>query len=324
MKRAPQLCTDSRPVAAREASVPSKLMLIGEYAVLAGAPALMTSLGPRFQMQLSKRKSPWSTSAVHPFHSESSVSRWISDFSKENHEHDGDELKFFDPHMGRGGFGGSTAEFLLSMALLAEAPEPISAWRTYREYNPRASGADFVAQFYGGSVCFSYSGDSSQVKSYGADSKVRNVLDRVMVFSATHQEGRKLNTTLHLESKDISKVLKQESLVEIIENAVVAFESGDALEFGAHATQYAEALSRLDLEVEASRADRKAFTTLPGVYGAKGVGAGLSDVMIVVTEGSEEVCDQVRMLAQSRNLIEIQSLSSLGSEPGLMLGARHS
>lgn len=329
MKKVLQGFTDVAITPSFEATVPSKLMLIGEYSVLVGGGALVTTLAPRFAIRMFRERSPWATSVVHCFHSESSVARFIADFSRSDHECHGNVLDFSDPHSGRGGFGGSTAEFILAFAALRGKGDLQSVWREYRKLNPRASGADLAAQYVGGTIRFSNENDAANVISFGGSVGACAVLDRIQVFSATHQEGRKLNTTLHLESETASAFSgtpqsMREPLYRSFEKACSAFSVGDARGFGAELSVYADVLSWLGLEVRPSHDDRIAFCELSGVYGAKGVGAGLSDVMIVVTDGHVDTRNRVSSLARMRNLVELDLSSGLGNEPGLEISTNGS
>lgn len=303
-------------------SVPSKLMLIGEYAVLAGSSALVTTLKPRFRMTVRRSASRWATSATHSFHPESAASKLIAELARDEKIGIGDEITFEDPHLGKGGFGGSTAEFALSYAALTNDADVQALWRRYRKLHSDASGADLVAQWLGGTILFSYDGDSLKTEIYAQDSKTRSVLDRIQVFTATHQDGRKLNTALHLQSDETVQAIKsvseiRETLDRIIAAAVDALGSGDANAFGESLTAYALALSNLNLEVSASRLDREAFMSLRGVLGCKGVGAGLSDTMIVLTDGLDQSRSAVSQIARERNLIEVEVANGFGIEAGV-------
>lgn len=249
-------------------SVPGKVFLLGEYAVLGGAPAWVASIAPRFTFR--------AASAPAGFHPESPAGRFLA--------RTGIVLngEFADPWEGRGGFGGSTAEFAFA-AHRAGIRSAAEAWRAYRaltENDPpmrRLSGADLIAQWTGGTIEW--------------DPKTENARDLsdalrglpVLVFSATHLANRKTVTHRHLETLTDSNPAF-DSLSPAFARARRGMRAGDWREVGAAFSAYADSLAQLGLEAPVVRNERLALSRLPGVLGAKGCGSLQTDAMLVVVE----------------------------------------
>ncbi len=114
-------------------SVPSKTFLIGEYYCHHGR-ALVVNTTPRFEWR------------------KNSLAFWNSDGFRPAarlarlYQHSGQGLEFFDPHDGQGGFGASSAEYLM----LAASLNLSDIFHLYRDHtvwqNYRNSGCDLLAQ----------------------------------------------------------------------------------------------------------------------------------------------------------------------------------
>ena len=120
------------------ASFPGKTFLIGEYAVLEGAPGILINTHPRFLFAITKRRGnapldalfssqfdlenkernfqkikpkpkpkPNTTASFHPG---SPAGQWLKLHPQIEQSYD---IKFYDPYFGKGGFGFSSAQFNL-------------------------------------------------------------------------------------------------------------------------------------------------------------------------------------------------------------------
>jgi mevalonate kinase len=144
-------------------SVPSKSFLIGEYFVLDSGRALVLGTEPRFEMALDSRGAG-SCQGVHP---DSPAGLYIKKMAP---EFQSVNLRFRDPHEGRGGLGASSAQFLAVYVLskIIKGADPglrspefvLELLNVYRDLarSPgglQPSGADLVGQLAGGlsSVC---------------------------------------------------------------------------------------------------------------------------------------------------------------------------
>lgn len=256
-------------------SVAGKVFLLGEYAVLAGLPAWIAAVSPRFTFNPAPEKKLG-------FHPESPAGRLLaekgSDLSSEI------SGEFIDPWKGFGGFGRSTAEFALAAYHLG-LRDPIKVWEKYRELHRSStgiapSGADLLAQWSGGVIEW--------------DSSTRRIVDRtaefvglpILLFSATHLQNRKTVTHTHLEGFKLSEELKT-TLSPILVRASQALAEGNIFELGKSFTAYAEALASLGLEAPFVEKEREAFTRIPGVLGVKGCGALQTDAMLVMVDSLE-------------------------------------
>lgn len=284
--RAARSLTEVRP-----ASVAGKVFLLGEYSVLAGYPALVAAVGPRFELA----ESAGEAAAIHP---ESPAGRLLATVAAAN-----GGLIFNDPYRGEGGFGASTAQFALFYARLAAERgwdlDPLSARRAYRELavgNP--SGADLVAQWEGGVVEYEPLEERIAQRYGDAD------WSRLLVFSAAGQPGRKVATHDHLSALGGLDGAWVGELAAITRGALA--DLADRLGPAMRAT--AEVLAEVGLECEAARGDREAISRLPGVAGAKGAGAMLADIVIVWMRESA-----------GRGSLERKAVLELARERGLRL-----
>ena len=274
-------------------SAPGKVFLLGEYAVLAGAPAILAALGPRFELRAREAASSdlaESAGIAHPFAPASPAGRLIA-VARERGVR-GWELDWTDPLAGQGGFGASTAQFALTYLALAPAAgwssDWTSAWRLYRELasgEPLApSGADLAIQLQGGVGAFSASAFDPTLTT------IRNLPAQPwLVFSATGIPGRKTATHDHLASlaaADFRDPLtpRLRSLSRIAELALDSIRRGQLAEFASALNVYGDALADLGLEHPSTSRERAAIRALPGVWAAKGAGAMQSDTMVVCVD----------------------------------------
>jgi mevalonate kinase len=276
-------------------SIPGKIFLIGEYAVLEGQPAWVVAVPPRFRW--SGNPTPKKSAVFHP---DSPAARFVRSVGRP-----ATSGTFVDAWEGQGGFGGSTAEFAIA-AYLAGVRDPLDAHRKYRdlhrEHRPLdrvgatslPSGADLVAQWVGGAIEWTPDGvGGGTIRSI--ENELRNL--PFLFFSATHLPDRKTKTHAHLETLAEKPVAgpRFATLSPVIELARSALAEKDLLTLGTAFTRYAEALHELGLEAESAHADRSALAELPGVIGVKGCGALQTDAIVLLVEdaGDEETIERV-------------------------------
>lgn len=137
---------------------PSKVFLSGEYLALSGESCFVLGLEPYFTLKA--RTAPLEKPhQIKGLSEKSPLSAWLQ---KRPLKYD---LEFLDPHEGRGGFGASSAQFLLSyilseqdLVLKSGLQLQVSATemlKTYHSVNGAhqgllPSGADVLAQWKGG------------------------------------------------------------------------------------------------------------------------------------------------------------------------------
>ena len=300
-----------KPSTSEELSAPGKVFLCGEYAALAGLPAAVLCLAPRFR---AVKRGPVSGQSFSDFPVRSPVGRllhWARAFSS-----DLPELgEFLDPVQGAGGFGASTAQFILAYTQLARhfqwEMSWQQAWKLYRELmsdEPQIpSGADLVAQALGGLVVFT-SAELKVERLGGAAETQLEASASLLIFAATNQAGRKVATHEHLRMISERQLVTPESefikrLADPLAEALGGLHAGSVSRLGPALTEYAGVLAAYDLEAPAARADRLALSQLPGVFGVKGCGAMLADAVMVCVQPDSETRGRVIQAAQARQLI---------------------
>jgi hypothetical protein len=307
-------------------SIPGKVFLVGEYAVLAGLPVWGLACGPRFRLEAS-------ADALSPgrvLHPESPAGRLLADRGLSSPGAAG--WSFLDSHGGAGGFGGSTAEFALLAAALGAAPATdegwLPLWRSYRALTRPAdgsvppSGADLVTQWLGGTVRFRNPGGSNGsgagvgVASGDEQAEAARVpapaleSGQLLVFSAAGQAGRKVATHRHLAELRADGRLRPESglmrqLATLLERVPAALGETSGSGLGALFDEWARAMKEHSLEIEATREDREALRRLPGVLGVKGAGALQADCLLVLCKPVAGMQNEVLRVAASRGLTQV-------------------
>lgn len=308
-------------------SAPAKVFLLGEYAVLGGAPALVAALGPRFELCVRRAESQ--ASAPAPFHPESPAGRLFSKYASRLDP--ALHLEFLDPFAGAGGFGASTAQFALLAFLLhrlmgffavgSMGDEEIwEIWRTYRELSsgasraPLPSGADLIAQCRGGLTLVDIEARTARSLS------IEFAGSGLLVFSAAHQAGRKVATHEHLARLRERGFPERDSgliseLRAAVLDCVAALEARDFNFFARCLNEYSRLLRREGLEAQRTTEDLESLRSLPGVLGAKGAGALQSDAIVVCVSEPETRSDAVIALAERRGLRLVAR--GLGQEKGI-------
>src|ERR1700722_11537200 len=95
-------------------SCASKTFFLGEYSALVGGPAIIVNTAPRFQLHILNNEHPQNI-ICRGINAHSPAGKFL----KEHWQ----ELQYFgfefrDPHLGHGGFGASSAQYLLCVAFI--------------------------------------------------------------------------------------------------------------------------------------------------------------------------------------------------------------
>ena len=258
------------------ATFPSKTFLLGEYAVLQGGPALLLGHPPLFSASLESG----AASAV-PFHAESPAGKWAA-----AHPLPG-RLAFRDPHAGKGGFGGSGAEFLSAWAATlgedvpaAGEPHAIFAWNAWEDFRALGgggSGADILCQAFGV--------NRAEPFFLRADITGRSLTElfpaRAGGQLTLFHTGRKLAT----HEQKTPSALPLAELAELTARACECLEAGLFPGFAECLTAYGQKLAGLELRAPHTEAALAGLQGMAGVLGAKGCGAMGADVLVVAHEG---------------------------------------
>jgi hypothetical protein len=253
------------------------------------------------------------------FHSQSPVGRLIA--WSETLQAPELDFDFQDPLEGAGGFGASTAQFILAYHAYARVSGwPLDwqkVWKLYRELTAvregvPPSGADLVAQWQGGVSLFGPAVDGSGVSCERLDSGFdwRNIL----IFSATSGScsgfsGRKVATHHHLGRLGQGRSLVQlgERLSGSLFAGIEAVRKNDPQALGKAMNEYGDVLAQDGLEVPETSSDRRILGKMPGVLGVKGTGAMQSDALVVVMDpvapSGSVLRNQLIQVAQARNLV---------------------
>ncbi len=288
-------------------SIAGKVFVLGEYAVLGALPAVVASLGPRFELR------PCGTGPAEVFHPESPAGRFLNSVARDEKR----VFEFFDPFSGNGGFGASTAQFALLYAALHGVNDSWqSVWRKYRDLTAESpvppSGADLVAQWHGGVIRFQ--GDLVCEDLWDAFD-----WSKLLVFTATAQSGRKVITHEHLQTLARRSLFQENSsfllqLMTPLTGGIEAIRENDAVKLGSAMSSYAAVLNQAGLESKAATQDREALGQIPGVLGVKGAGALLADAVLVLA--SKPVHPEIIAIAKARGL-HLAS-AGLNREPGIL------
>ena len=110
-------------------SSPGKVFLLGEYAVLDGSEAILAAIGPRFELLEVDDSDSETFAGESPMGLLCRFARRLgaNEFS----------WKFSDPHAGAGGFGASTAQFILAYRSLARQVGWDLSWRSCLDLVPK-------------------------------------------------------------------------------------------------------------------------------------------------------------------------------------------
>lgn len=256
-------------------SCPSKTFLLGEYLVLNNGSALLMTAAPRFELKIQTR----GQGQVHGIHADSPAGNWIRQnrlvFEKVN-------VDFIDPYKGLGGFGASSAQYLLTHIANQVLKNPDKhddfnieqIWRAYRQMEMvsdeglRPSGADVVAQFMGG---FS----EVHMEPFSGRAFAWPMADYEVILAHT---GNKMPTHEHLRGL---KRVNTDELEWIYARAIETLEVGDAPAFFDSVNDYYAELLELGLVAESTQVAVTSLLNKPFIQAAKGCGAMGSDVVAV-------------------------------------------
>lgn len=275
----------------------------------------MVTTAPAFEFRWTYENSR-SPELKHPFHPESPAGRYLDQIDFQSGRID---IEFSDPYRGRGGFGGSTAEFLGSWMLSRwlngdEVANTDGEWcaevRDYREqvcplwtserlgggrfmdildayaeFEPKASGADLVSQIAGGVAVWDRNKQVMRKLGWPFDGLKLSLL----------KTGRKIRTHEHLKT---AGPLGRDARAEMglwVEDAIQAVALADADRLIAAVRGVGKVLELQGLVAEHTLQALRDLADIAGVRAAKGCGAMGADVIAVLHEASalpalEDLC----------------------------------
>jgi mevalonate kinase len=329
-----------------EVLIPGKTFLVGEYLALAGGPSVIVNTHPCFRYQW-KIKYPGEGNIEHGFHPESPAGRFLCQLNGTSLLGSSDAvIDFFDPHLGKGGLGASTAEFLGSWTfekwlkdfnhmnlrelwgfvepLGNHLSEVVPLWNSdrvgsarfrdlldsYKLFEHHGSGADLVSQATGGIAVWDSVSD-----------KMRKFTWPFSDLSfALLKTGKKLQTHRYLSgpSQGASSSDFLQELREWANEAIQALAVSDADRFIAAVRGTGRALAAAGRVAPHTSAVLNELSEEASIRAAKGCGAMGSDVILILHDGSPR---SVRYIAelQSRHGLELASTHADLYVPSLQL-----
>ena len=287
--------------------IAGKVFIAGEYGVLAGGPAVVAAIAPRFVLSDDDSGGVPLGDMAHA----SPVGRLLGSASECGNT---GFLRFRDAHFGAGGFGASTAQFALASEALRPGLSTEAIWRSYRELHADdpvpPSGVDLFAQLQGGVQHWVGEGRSRAIQFHFERAF------EICILAAGHQSGRKVPTHEHLPRLQEVAEGRAPWLPEL--NALVAtvaleMESRDGHRLGAAIQSVGDLFRREGLELEATSRDCAALGALPQVLGIKGAGALQADALVAVVERSG-----VQAFVEAATRRDLRYLGTLRDyEPGI-------
>jgi mevalonate kinase len=291
-------------------SVPGKTFLVGEYLALVGGPSILLSTGPRFSMRVEADES--ADLRPGPFHAQSPAGKYLVRHQRDLSRF---QFEFSDPHVGKGGLGASSAQWLLLHALrkglyqnpLPIRPEAIEWSALLDEYRTCAwsgegaapSGADVVSQLCGGVTLY----DGREFKAGRLEWSFSSLSFTLV------RTGEKLATHEHLKGPQAAP---HEALRACVSEARTAFETSDEARLIKAVGHYAEALAQSGRVATATLkllAEIRAQSDW--ALAAKGCGAMGADVILILHDVSK--AGAVKAWSAERGLEVCGGLTALES-----------
>ncbi|MDF2867024.1 MAG: hypothetical protein K0S11_494 [Gammaproteobacteria bacterium] len=273
-------------------SAPSKTFLLGEYAALVGCPALVLNTEPRFELQIEQTHH----FNVQGIETQSPAGRFIKDNQAIFKSY---RLNFIDPHQKQGGFGASSAQFLMVYCFyqtlqqfgknLAEGVKPLlqltnsqlpefrsTLLATYLNYawngiGIAPSGADIMGQLYGHITWFDKSNNEAKILEWPFPN-LQLLLLRTGVKIATHEHLKQLTN------------ISYEPFSTILAEAYQSLSLANEVNFLQAINNYANILATYQFVATTTQELLANLNQLPYVSAAKGCGALGADVILCLVK----------------------------------------
>lgn len=275
-------------------TVPSKTFLLGEYAALKEGPALILLTEPYFKIVA--KWQPSETLELNVFHPESPAGKLIK---KHKDFYQDYAINYIDPYQGLGGFGASTAQFIMLEGLRHYVKSiRIDPFDLLDEYKTLAwngeglapSGADLIGQLYG-QLCY-FQRARKHIQSFAWPFKE-------LEYGLIHT-GNKLATHQHL--KELTR-LNTSGLEAVAMSGIKSIEQKDSNRFIEAIKDYAQILQFQGLTAKPTEEILKHLCSNPAIMAAKGCGALGSDVILIIFQRNNE-SDVMSWLKQNKlNLV---------------------
>ncbi len=249
-------------------SVPSKTFMLGEYLVVAGGDSILLATQPRFSLNVTAG----TTNLTNIDLASPAGEYWqayANDFQHMN-------IHFHDPHTQQGGFGASSAQFLL-LHQLRHNNAPINNHNLLTEYQQFAwsgkglppSGGDVIGQYYGDITLFNKSTEQQQTLTWPFSD----------VNFAVLRTGNKLATHEHLQNLT---AIPTKEFTAIVHDAKHALLASDSQQFCQAVNAYALTLAQHQLVAKHTQTLLTQLRQHDAVLAAKGCGALGADVILIL------------------------------------------
>jgi mevalonate kinase len=282
--------------------MPAKTFLLGEYAALAGAPAMLLTTNPCFEVSLVEQPG---LDHIHPL---SPAGRW---WGEHGNSHWG--LQWVDPYQGRGGMGASSAQFLgaylASQHLQHRMPTQADMLAAYIQSAKSLeglppSGYDVQAQSLYGLVWIDQQNKQRQIFDWPF-----KTIDFVLLHT-----GQKLATHEHLQGMVLPRSI--DSLAALVQQAKVAVVESDADLMVASVNAYHGALAHMNLVADHSLQHIAVLKEHPDILAMKGCGAMGADVLLLIVPAA--ACSTIRVDLAQKGWRILASSSDLYRENALI------
>lgn len=260
--------------------IPGKTFVIGEYSALEGGAAIVFAHNPCFEATLSQDKTF--------FHPDSPAGKILKS------ENVSPQFIFNNPYL-KGGFGGSTAEFLAAYVFAKHnfSTLNINLKEVLNEYlhlfagkKIKPSGYDLISQFNGGFCAI----------------KNANVLFTKNIFLKTYKillftTQQKVTTHDHLEKIESSDF---KSLADISELIVNFWDQNNEESMLEGVNEFSKCLDYLGLVDEDTKNKLRFVKKIEGVKAAKGCGAMGADTILLIINNEYknkiiEECEKINL-----------------------------
>lgn len=269
--------------------IPAKTFLLGEYAAVNEASAILLTTTPYFELSFSSQEE---VSAIHP---ESPAGLFW-----QQQKHNPITLSWHDPYANRGGLGASSAQFLgsylASCFIQKKAPnieQMLSAYyqASWTGKGLRPSGYDVIAQSQQG--CVYINKHRKLIQSYTWPFQD-------LSFFLIHT-GIKLATHHHLQ--DTALPAQIDYLSALVDDGKQAFEHTNSQQLVNCINQYHEKLTELNLVAQHSSTLINQLQQHPEVLAIKGCGALGADILLVVTSRHNAITLDHKLNAENQMIL---------------------